>query len=124
MPKESLQQFRMMQDMQIAKSKISHKYKRLGTVKPSASDSAPVWFDPVNERFNIDQIPSDLKKVFKDAGLKPRDLQRSGTSKQIFETLRQSGIGTYNELENQKKKKHPPWYDPVSETIRIKDLPD
>ena len=56
----------------------------------------PPWFDQKKKQFIIEQLPLAIRNLFKNAGIKPKEL-KSSHSTVYLKMLTQSGLGNYIE---------------------------
>lgn len=55
--------------------------------------ASPMWYDPAREKFEIAQMPEQVREIIKEAGISDEDLNRRGSSQRYFEILQSNGVG-------------------------------
>jgi len=67
----------------------------------SSEPNNGLW-DTQREKFNLEQVPKDLKRVFRQAGIRKNELERRDTAVAVFEGLVQRQIEDLLETEEEK----------------------
>lgn len=92
------------------------KHTFASNLSQSSEPSNGLW-DTQREKFNLEQVPKDLKRVFRNAGIRKNELERPDTAVAVFEGLVQRQIEDLLQPEEGKSSPDPTQQDDIDSLL-------